>query len=823
MKNIPYQQNAVNELTDKTIRLLNLGGKRHKIVFEAPTGAGKTVMTCQALANITDELKERGDSRYQEVAYIWFAPRKLHLQSYASLKNAFGETRKLRPVMFDEIDQSEGIQPGEILFVNWESVNKESNVMVRENESFASLYEITRRTQEEYDLPIVAIIDEEHMFWSKTADKSAAVLERVNPTVELRISATPKTLHPDEKVKVYRQDVIAAEMIKKEVVLNLDIELDFSEERTLNENLIKAALAKRNQLAELYQELGVKINPLLLIQLPNDVKETMTLEDQAIAEQVKTYLEAVCGITAENGLLAVWLANEKENLAGLERPDNMTQVLLFKEAIALGWDCPRAAVLLIFRKLQSDQFTIQTVGRILRMPEQKHYPKEQLNIGYVYTDIAKDKIRIVTADSDYILKNTITACRRENLENVSLPAYYSERPNVERNYLGPDFKKTLYEVADEFWKLERGAGLFSIAELAALRNDNDEFTPLPESDDDLVNENRRRVKNSIRLDVKTVNVEIPKDVHFQNEEQVVSHIVAIQNSTNKEDPFGYLDEAEVTALSNLVKRTGSNQFIALDRQRQELEIQLSTLDNLRSQKQTLEQTQAGGNEYLIQNYEAAQKQIEKLKGQEATLKADIQRLEKRIHQFDVQIQQEPDIKFDTLVKLKPLFEKIADSLLKKKKAQIESEMQQQLNKLLVSYKGHVAKVELSESIEQFNIKLYHTAGNEISLNQLNAASKQIFIQVLLKVLRNLGDYNPPVMIDTVMGVLDNESRDALMEEYFPQLAEQTILLCTTSEIRTDSDYIKLEPFISKTYTLHRNVEAQNTTVEEGYFGLTLNQ
>lgn len=235
-----------------------------------------------------------------------------------------------------------------------------------------------------------------------------------------------------------------------------------------------------------------------------------------------------------------------------------------------------------------------------------------------------------------------------------------------------------------------------------------------------------------------------------DEEQVVSHIVAIQNSTNKEDPFGYLDEAEVTALSNLVKRTGSNQFIALDRQRQELEIQLSTLDNLRSQKQTLEQTQAGGNEYLIQNYEAAQKQIEKLKGQEATLKADIQRLEKRIHQFDVQIQQEPDIKFDTLVKLKPLFEKIADSLLKKKKAQIESEMQQQLNKLLVSYKGHVAKVELSDSIEQFNIKLYHTAGNEISLNQLNAASKQIFIQVLLKVLRNLEKFSYISKVHTVI-------------------------------------------------------------------------
>ncbi len=91
----------------------------------------------------------------------------------------------------------------------------------------------------------------------------------------------------------------------------------------------------------------------------------------------------------------------------------------------------------------------------------------------------------------------------------------------------------------------------------------------------------------------------------------------------------------------------------------------------------------------------------------------------------------------------------------------------------------------------------------------------------MKVLRNLGDYNPPVMIDTVMGVLDEESRDALMELYFPDLAEQTILLCTTSEIRKDSDYIKLEPFIAKSYTLKRDVERQSTNVESGYFGIQL--
>lgn len=520
MKNLAYQQKAVSELVDKTIRLLNLGGQRNKLVFEATTGAGKTVMACQMLAGLMDELHDRGDSRYQEVAFIWFAPRKLHIQSYEKLKGAFEETRTLRPIMFGELDQNEGIRPGEILFVNWESVNKENNVMVREGDCSLSLYEITDRTKEEFGLPIVAIIDEEHMFWSKTADKSAAVLDRINPAVEIRISATPKTANPKEKVTVYRQDVIAAEMIKKEVVLNPEIELNFSDELELNANLIKAALNKRNQIAEAYKAVGSNVNPLLLIQLPNDTKESMTTEDTAIADQVKKYLEMMCDITTDNYRLAVWLAGEKENLIDLERPDNLTEVLLFKEAIALGWDCPRAAVLLIFRKLQSDQFSIQTVGRIMRMPEQKHYQKEILNSGYVFTDIAKDKIQIVTADAGYILNNTITAHRRENLKNVNLPSSYIERPNVERNYLGPDFRKVLHEEARRFWDIAEENLMFSLEELAKLDND-EESKPLPDSDDLQINENRKKVANSLRLDVKNINIEIPQDVHFQNEEQVL--------------------------------------------------------------------------------------------------------------------------------------------------------------------------------------------------------------------------------------------------------------------------------------------------------------
>ena len=50
MKELKYQVKAVNELVEKVIRLLNTSGNRKKLVFEAPTGAGKTVMASDMLS-----------------------------------------------------------------------------------------------------------------------------------------------------------------------------------------------------------------------------------------------------------------------------------------------------------------------------------------------------------------------------------------------------------------------------------------------------------------------------------------------------------------------------------------------------------------------------------------------------------------------------------------------------------------------------------------------------------------------------------------------------------------------------------------------------
>ena len=116
MKNIAYQQKAVKELVGKTIDLLSLSGNRHILVFKSPTGSGKTVMASEMLMRLNNELTERPDSPYTEVAYIWIAPNKLHEQSYFKMKNYFTETKVLRPVIYDELDHSiDGyIKSGEI-------------------------------------------------------------------------------------------------------------------------------------------------------------------------------------------------------------------------------------------------------------------------------------------------------------------------------------------------------------------------------------------------------------------------------------------------------------------------------------------------------------------------------------------------------------------------------------------------------------------------------------------------------------------------------------------------------------------------------------
>ncbi len=489
-----YQESAVNELSDKFYKLLKRPGARHNLIFKAPTGAGKTVMMASLLNKLCEELPERYDLDKRKVAFVWIAPNKLYIQSYLAIKDFFAETRTLSPIFFEDVTGG-GLQANEVLFVNWESINKEKNLMMRENESNKNLNSYVQHARLN-DTEIVVIIDEEHMFAStKTAKRAAEVLQKIYPKIEVRVSATPST-NSDYKVVVERQDVIDEEMIKKGIILNPALDAIEQDGHTLNEILLDQALAKRAEVEQAYREIGANIRPLLLIQLPNDSNDANTTYDQQYIDFVLTKLEIAYGISVNNGRLAIWLSNRKENLDNIEEPDNMVEVLLFKQAIALGWDCPRAAVLLIFREIQSFTFTVQTVGRILRMPEQKHYPNALLNQGYVYTNLSRNVIGVVQDDISYISLNK--AYRRESYQAVQLRSAYINTQIV-RNRLGSAFRRTLYECAEGHWGVNLDMG-----------------------DDNVYDRNRAQLaKRMINTDVQRIEVAIPENLRLSGEQETI--------------------------------------------------------------------------------------------------------------------------------------------------------------------------------------------------------------------------------------------------------------------------------------------------------------
>lgn len=307
-----------------------------------------------------------------------------------------------------------------------------------------------------------------------------------------------------------------------------------------------------------------------------------------------------------------------------------------------------------------------------------------------------------------------------------------------------------------------------------------------------------------------------------SKESLVQHILNTTAHVKNTDVYDFLEHSDVKGLESLINLKTLNSFPILKQQKNELN---SAIQQIPAQYNFIEQmkAQVTGKDYsLLKAYEENEAKIKKYETEIAEKEAAVKNIEKGIHQFDIQISQEPDLKYDTLGKLKGFFEDVANQLLIVKKQQIELKMKQDLNIILAAYKDVIDRVELSENLSNLTFKIFHISGNEIYLNHLNTASKQIVIQVLLKSLHQFGDYDPPVMIDTVMGVLSEESRAAVLEHYFPQLAHQTILLSSDSEIRKGAEFKKIEPFISKTYTLQRDREKQLTEIIPGYFGISTN-
>lgn len=450
---LEYREEALKQLKNHFFNLLNKDFYRHILAFQAPTGSGKTVTMACLLRDIVNELPTRFEIANRNVTYIWIAPNTLHLQSYNSLSHFYSETRDIRTLSIEDITD-DCLKPNEMLFLNWQNINRDNTIFMRENENGKNFYNLINQTLLN-DTQIVVIIDEEHLMAGTAAVQAESILQKIRPKIEIRVSATltDKSLRSPYRVMIPREDVVKSQMIKKGVHLNPALRAEEQAGRDADLVLLQKALEKRVELEQHYVAASTNIRPLLLIQLPSD-KATISAEDTRIRDTVVAQLE-VMGITEQNGKLAVWLSGEKSNLEDISKPDNMVEVLLFKQAIALGWDCPRASVLLIYREMRNERFTVQTMGRILRMPEQKHYANEALNYGYVYTNLNKDLITILPEEADYITENR--ANRNNKIyQAVALKSYYIQK-EINRNRIGLHFREALFKAAEQLLNIKIGS------------------------------------------------------------------------------------------------------------------------------------------------------------------------------------------------------------------------------------------------------------------------------------------------------------------------------------------------------------------------------
>lgn len=353
-----FQEKAVTNLINLTTKT----DAKETIVMKAPTGSGKTII----LIDYIDTYLSNVDKK---TAFIWLCPGKGNLEEQSREKMIKLSPRRSTQNLFDAL--LGGFAEESTTFINWELVTKRGNIAVRDSERknlFDRIAEAHRKGTE-----FIVIIDEEH---SNNTAKAKSIIDAFAAKHIIRVSATAIENKRFEFFEIDELDVINAGLITKALYVNEGITENVNIDDDFN-TLLDLADRKRKEIADNYKKLNKNIRPLVLIQFPNGQPETI--------EAVEAKLESM-GYTYDNGMVSKWMSEDKKDL-----PDNLTDndgvpiFLLMKQAISTGWDCPRATILVKLREGMSESFEIQTIGRIRRMPEAKHYEDDLLDFCYVYT------------------------------------------------------------------------------------------------------------------------------------------------------------------------------------------------------------------------------------------------------------------------------------------------------------------------------------------------------------------------------------------------------------------------------------------------------
>ena len=348
--------------TEHEDSLLRKCAEHEEVVLYAPTGSGKTVLVSRFIDDYLDE--------NPNTVFLWLCP------GAGGLERQSQETFEAVTSGIQDGDVYSFITDpdpkGKVFFINWDKINKKSNVVLREGEHKDLMTKVLSCHNSGID--IFMLIDEEHKF----RDTANEYIANIQPVHVLRISATPVSKGDATEV-ISDDEVIAAGLIAQSISINEGVSLAIQDNNNLDDDLLLLELAdkKRKEIQAEYDKLGLMIRPLVLIQFPNGNEDWI--------KRVKSTLEDM-GYGENTGLVASWFSGEHpDNPEEITKLDGKYAFLLFKQAIATGWDCPRAKVLVKLREGGTERFNVQTVGRIRRMPQRKHYDNELLDRCYLYT------------------------------------------------------------------------------------------------------------------------------------------------------------------------------------------------------------------------------------------------------------------------------------------------------------------------------------------------------------------------------------------------------------------------------------------------------
>lgn len=365
----PFQQtivdNGARHITDYLQGLRSLTDperaqqyKRHAgtLLLEAPTGTGKTLMA----GRIAEAVTQR-----HEVTWLWFAPfAGLIEQTEAVVRSEFPALR-VRSLRNDR--NAATARAGEVRVATWSLISNENTTVHQPGELGETLEEFIKGVRER-GFRIGVVIDEAHHTFQPSSKAFGVYKHLIDPDVTLLLTATPKdrqierfkealSLEHVERLAVSRASAVEARLIKRGVQVAV-----FDTDSTRYEKLIdfqKSALAEavrvNRRVKDLLEEVEVPFTPLLLVQVDSG-------EDSV--QQARDWLVEF-GIPAN--AIRSHTADEPNPSLLADAHDEEVEALIFKMAVATGFDAPRAFVLASLRNARDVDFGVQVIGRILRV------------------------------------------------------------------------------------------------------------------------------------------------------------------------------------------------------------------------------------------------------------------------------------------------------------------------------------------------------------------------------------------------------------------------------------------------------------------------